>query len=59
MVDYAKRAFEEKDEKLYQAFVAVIKKMLAYSESGKYEMKNRALLKESEFKTKLLTDLAL
>lgn len=57
VTEYAKKPFN--DKALYQSFVAVIKKMLAYSESGKYEMKNRVLPKESEFKTKLLTDLAL
>ena len=57
VVDYAKRAFKEKDEGLYQSFVAVIKKMLSFSESGKYEMKDRVLPKEGEFKTRLLADL--
>ncbi len=57
VVDYAKRAFKDKDDSLYQSFVAVVKSMLSFSESGKYEMKNRVLSKESEFKTKLLADL--
>lgn len=59
IIDYAKRAFAEKDEVLYRSFVVVLKKMLSFSESGKYETKNRVLPKESEFKTKLLSDLGL
>ncbi len=59
VVEYAKRAFEEKDESLYQAFVAVIKKMLSYSESAKFEMKNRVVHDPEEFKTKILKDLEL
>lgn len=56
MTDYAKRAFKDED---YAAFVTALKRMLSFSESGKYEMKNRVLPKESAFKTKLLADLGL
>lgn len=56
VTEYARMAFKNED---YSSFVAVLKRMLSYSESGKYEMKNRVLPKESEFKTKLLADLGL
>lgn len=56
VTDYAKRAFKDED---YQSFVTVLKRMLSFSESGKYEMKNRVLPNESEFKTRLLADLGL
>lgn len=59
IIDYAKRAFLEKDGALYRSFATVLKKMITFSESGKYEMKNRVLPNESEFKTGLLTDLGL
>jgi hypothetical protein len=57
VTEYAKMSFN--DVALYKNFIAVLAKMLSYSESGKYEMKNRVLPKESEFKKKLLTDLGL
>ncbi|MEK7524756.1 MAG: hypothetical protein AAB548_00070 [Patescibacteria group bacterium] len=57
MVEPAQYAFG--NPAVYQSFVVVLKEMLAHSESGRYEMRNRVLPKESKFKTKLLTDLAL
>lgn len=56
VTEHARHAFDKAD--VYKSFVVVLKEMLTHSESGKYEMKNRVLPKESEFKTKLLTDLA-
>lgn len=56
VTDYAKRAFKDKD---YQSFVAVLKRMLSISESGRFEMKDRAVHGPDEFRTKLLKDLGL
>lgn len=59
IIDYAKRVFLEKDEVSYQSFAAVLKKMLSFSESAKFEVKDRAVHGPEEFKTKLLKDLGL
>lgn len=56
IVDYAKKADKDKNG-TYEMYVKILIHMLSFSESGKYEMKNRVLPKESEFKTKFLTDL--
>lgn len=57
VTEHARHAFDK--EEVYKSFVVVLIEMLTHSESGKYEMKNRVLPKESEFKTRLLTDLGL
>ncbi len=59
IIDYAKRAFLEKDEAFYQSFAAVLKKMLSFSESARFEMKDRAVHGPEEFRTRLLKDLEL
>lgn len=59
IIDYAKRAFAEKDGVLYRSFVVVLEKMLSVSESAKFEMKDRAVHGPENFKAKLLTDLGL
>ena len=58
ITDYAKRVEKDKNG-TYEMYVKILIHMLSFSESGKYEMKNRVLPKENEFKTRLLTDLGL
>lgn len=55
----ARAAWREKDDELYQATARVLAKTLTFSESAKFEMKDRAVHKPEEFKQKLLTDLRL
>lgn len=57
IIDYAKRVYIEKDEALYRSFAAVLKKMLSFSESAKFEVKDRAVHGPEEFKARLLKDL--
>lgn len=56
---YAKKAWENKEEEIYQAYVKVIRNMLSRSESGIYEMKNRVLPNQSQFRDQWFKDLAL
>ena len=53
VTDFAKKADKDKNG-TYEMYVKILIHMLSFSESGKYEMKNRVIPKESEFKTKLL-----
>ena len=55
----ARAAWREKDETTYQATVVVLKKILTFSESAKFEMKDRAVHGPSEFTKKILSDLSL
>lgn len=59
LVHLIRAAWKEKDETLYQAGVVVLKKILTFSESAKFEIKDRAIHGPEEFKTKLLSDLGL
>lgn len=56
ITDYAKKADKDKNG-TYEMYVKILIHMLSFSESGRYEMRNRVLPNESEFKTKLLKDL--
>ena len=56
---FAKKAFEAKDEALYQSYVNVLKNILSQSQSAVYEMKDRVVPGESEYKKQLFADLAL
>lgn len=59
LVHLARAAWKENDETTYRGVVAVLKKILTFSESGKFEMKDRAVHGPSEFTKKLLADLDL
>lgn len=59
LVHLARAAWREKDDELYQATTKVLAKTLTFSESAKFEMKDRVVHKPEEFKQKLLTDLGL
>jgi len=59
ITSFAKLAWKENQEGIYESYVRVIGDMLAWSESGKYEMKVRVVPGESEFKKKLFGDLGL
>jgi hypothetical protein len=48
-------AIERKDEVLFNQQIAVMKNMLSYSESGKYEFRERALSSKKEYRDKILT----
>jgi len=50
-------AIRNKNEKLFQEQVAVIKKMLENSESGKIEFLERALTSKKEIREKILNEL--
>ncbi len=54
---FAKKAYESKLP-TYEAYVSILKEMLAASQSGQYEMKDRVLT-DGEFKEKLSSDLGL
>ncbi len=56
---FAKMAWQNKDEELYQNYLRILKDMLKWSESGKYEMKNRVISGPEEFKKRILSDLEL
>jgi hypothetical protein len=51
---YVYLAIDNKDEKLFEQQIAVLKNMLSYSESGRYEFKERALTKKPEYRDKVL-----
>lgn len=57
LVHLARAAYRENDETTYQGGVVVLKKILTFSESAKFEMKDRAVHGPSEFKEKILADL--
>lgn len=59
LVHYAKGAWKDEETVLYQNFVAVLKHMLTFSESARFEMKDRVIGGPKEFKEKLISDLGL
>ncbi len=59
LVHLARAAWKENDETTYQGGVIVLRKILTFSESAKFEMKDRAVHGPSEFKVKILADLGL
>jgi hypothetical protein len=56
---YARLAYSNKDLSLYNNFVNVLKGMLSFSESGRYEMRERVIPVKSEFRDKIMRDLGL
>ncbi|MBI3954705.1 hypothetical protein HY333_01535 [Candidatus Collierbacteria bacterium] len=56
---FIKNAWEEKNESVYQAGSTILRAMLADSESGRYEMKERVNPKDSDYKKAILKDLNL
>lgn len=59
MNHFAKKVFERNDEKMYRCYIEILRDMLKDSDSAKYEMKNRVVPDESEYKRRILTDLGL
>lgn len=59
LVHMARRAWKDSDDITYNAMLVVLRKFLGFSESAKFEMKDRAVHGPEEFKTKLLSDLGL
>lgn len=56
---FAKKVYESKDEEKYKCYVSIFSDMLNSSESARYEMKNRVIPTESEYKKRVLSDLGL
>lgn len=59
IVHFVKEAKEVGDDNLYGSYVRVLKDMLDRSESGRYEMLNRVVPKESKFYDEFMGDLDL
>lgn len=59
IVHFVKKAREMGDDNLYGSYVRVLKDMLDRSESGRYEMLNRVVSKESKFYDEFMGDLDL
>ena len=51
---YVYQAIENKDEELFNQQIAVLKNMLSFSESGKYEFSERALTSKEKYRGKIL-----
>ena len=51
---YVYLAIDNNDENLFDSQIAVLKNMLSFSESGKYEFKERALTTKKEYRDKIL-----
>lgn len=56
---FAKRAYDQKDKKLFNHYMKVLKDMLSKSESAVYEMKERALTSQQPFRNDVLKTLKL
>jgi hypothetical protein len=56
---FSKQAYESGDMAKYRSFVTVFSEMLKESESARYEMRNRVIPGDSEYKKALLSDLRL
>lgn len=59
VLHFARRAWEVKEEDLYHNYVLILKDMLSRSESGKYEMRERAITGPEGWKSQILKDLEL
>ena len=56
---FAKRAHDQKDKKLFDNYMNILKDMLSKSESAVYEMKERALTSQQPFRNDVLKALGL
>lgn len=56
---FARQAYERKDKVLFKKYTATLKDMLTFSESGVYEMKERALTRKQPFRNEVLKALNL
>jgi len=59
IIYFAREAFERGDSESFQHYMAVLKDMLAKSESAVYELKERALIGKKTFREKILKELKL
>ncbi len=59
LVHIARRAWIDKDETTYNATIVVLGKLLSFSESAKFEMKDRVVHGQEEFTSKVFSDLGL
>jgi hypothetical protein len=51
---YVYRAIDNKEEKMFESYINVLRDMLSFSESGKYEFLERALTSKTEYREKIL-----
>jgi hypothetical protein len=54
---YVYKAIDEENEELFIKQIAVLKDMLSFSESGKYELRHRALTSKEPYRSKILGEL--
>jgi len=54
---FAKIAYDQKDERLFEHYMEILKDMLSKSDSAVYEMKERALTSQQPFRNEVLKNL--